>query len=489
MPKGKLRRILGNIQCKTGMNLQICLSFILFALLISAILWVLEVVLLEKFYYSSKVKETQELAFTLEAAYGEEDFAMTLTGAALGTQTCISIVGANGYTIAYERDVMSYSCLLHGLHGNQYAIEAVQALITSGEESQTLLDYDEHIGSQTMLLITTMRDNDGEVLGYLLLNTMLDPITSTASILKDLLKIITIVLLLLACVISIFISRKLSIPIVRITERANRLAKGDYTTRFEGGSCKEVDELARSLSYAAHEISRVDTMQRDLVANVSHDLRTPLTMLKAYAEMIRDLSGNNPVKRQSHLKVIIEETDRLTELVGDILDLSKLQNGTLPLDKSEIDVTQWLEDIIRRYKGVSEKMGYHVHFYPDENSQILCDGAKMERVVCNLIHNAINYTGEDKNIYVSQINTEDGVRIEVRDTGAGIDQKDINRIFDQYYRSENHKREVKGTGLGLSIVKEILKLHGFHYGVYSRLGEGSVFWFQMTNNPQNRNTH
>ena len=110
--------------------------------------------------------------------------------------------------------------------------------------------------------------------------------------------------------------------------------------------------------------------------------------------------------------------------------------------------------------------------------QVYCDEGKIERVICNLIHNAINYTSkEDRQIFLRQINTPEGVRIEVTDTGDGIEEDKIKLIFDKYYRSENHKREVVGTGLGLSIVKAILKLHNYHYGVNSKLGEGSTFWF------------
>ena len=111
---------------------------------------------------------------------------------------------------------------------------------------------------------------------------------------------------------------------------------------------------------------------------------------------------------------------------------------------------------------------------------VYCDEGKIERVICNLIHNAINYTSkEDRQIFLRQINTPEGVRIEVTDTGDGIEEDKIKLIFDKYYRSENHKREVVGTGLGLSIVKAILKLHNYHYGVNSKLGEGSTFWFEL----------
>ena len=218
-------------------------------------------------------------------------------------------------------------------------------------------------------------------------------------------------------------------------------------------------------------------MQRDLIANASHDLRTPLTMLKAYAEMIRDLSGDNPVKRAEHLQVIIEETDRLTALVNDILDLSKLENGKMKLERTQFDMEQRLRDIVERYRGLSNVSGYTFTLETDGEAPVNCDAGKIEQVICNLINNAMNYSGEDKQIFITQKHTPEGLRISVRDTGQGMDQETLSRIFDKYYRSENYKREVVGTGLGLSIVKAILRMHDYAFGVDSTVGVGSTFWF------------
>jgi signal transduction histidine kinase len=193
--------------------------------------------------------------------------------------------------------------------------------------------------------------------------------------------------------------------------------------------------------------------------------------------MIRDISGNNPVKREQHLQVIIDETDRLTALVNDILDLSKLENGKMQLERSELDMEQRLRDIIERYRGLSKVSGYTFNLETDRPAMVNCDAVKIERVICNLINNAMNYSGEDKQIYIKQEHTADGLRISVRDTGEGMDQETVSRIFDKYYRSENYKRAVVGTGLGLSIVKAILKLHNYAFGVDSQVGVGSTFWF------------
>jgi signal transduction histidine kinase len=318
---------------------------------------------------------------------------------------------------------------------------------------------------------------------YLILNTPLVPVNSTVSILKRQTIIITFMLIVIAFIISMIVSKRLSQPIVAVTKEAEQLAHGKYDIVFEGGGYDEADRLAETLTYASHEINKVDIMQRDLIANTSHDLRTPLTMLKAYAEMIRDLSGDNPVKRNEHLQVIIEETDRLTALVNDILDLSKLENGKLQLQRSEFDMEQRLTGIVGRYRRLSGVSGYDFHLETDGEAPVCCDASKIEQVICNLINNAMNYTGEDKQIFITQQHVPEGIRIAVRDTGEGMDQETLSRIFDKYYRSENYKREVVGTGLGLSIVKAVLRLHDYAFGVDSTVGVGSTFWFVIHPEP------
>lgn len=458
-----------------SLRARLCLAFILFTVIVFTLLWFFEVVLLESFYYTSKIRDTQKIAISLIEAYDDEDFERYLSQVSLENQICVEVLDKRQRPL-YECDVLNDKCLLHGPHS--YLGALMMKLQNDADGVIGMNVYNERIGQDTLVLGCVLHDNT-QVHGYLFLNTPLQPVGSAVSIIKRLLMFITVLLLIIGVVIAFWLSSWLSVPIVRITHSAHRLAHGDFNTKFIGGSYQEADELARTLTYAEQQLSRVDSMQRDLIANVSHDLRTPLTMLRAYAEMIRDLSGDNPVKRNAHLQVIIEETDRLTALVNDILDLSKFENGSMKPEMQTIDIRTRLEDIIERYKGVSEKMGYHIHFTPDEPIQVTCDPAQIERVICNLINNAINYTGEDKMVYVRQINLPEGVRIEVRDTGKGIEEDKIQRIFDKYYRSENHKREVVGTGLGLSIVKAILKMHEFHYGVNSKLGEGSVFWFLM----------
>ena len=257
------------------------------------------------------------------------------------------------------------------------------------------------------------------------------------------------------------------------------MGRGDYNITFIGKGYTETEQLAETLNYASSEISKVDRLRRDLISNISHDLRTPLTMVKAYAEMIRDFSGENPAKRSEHINIIIEESDRLAALVNDILDLSRLENGTAELNLTEICLNEKLAEVMTRYKLLSEQKGYKFYLSAHTDITVKADVIKLEQVLYNLINNAVNYSGDSKEIYIMQIIRGRKVRVCVTDTGQGIEKDLMPLIFDRYYRAEKTKREVIGTGLGLSIVKQILIAHGFDFGVQSEIGVGSTFWFEM----------
>ncbi len=290
---------------------------------------------------------------------------------------------------------------------------------------------------------------------------------------------ISVIVVFLALIVSAWLSMVLTKPITRITKAARRMAAGDFTVNFKGEfSYAEMDALAETLDYAKDEIGKSDQLQKEVLANVTHDLKTPLTMIKAYASMIQEISGDNPEKRTKHTQVIIDESDRLTSLVNDILNLSKIRSGMDVLKTQVFNLSEFVHTVLERFDYLTETQGYTIERDIEDELYTEADEEKMEQVVYNLVGNAVNYTGEDKKIVVSLRKTGQGtIRLGVRDTGKGIPPEEIKTIWDRYYRSaETHKRPVRGTGLGLSIVKTILVKHGFEYGVESEVGKGSTFY-------------
>ena len=203
-------------------------------------------------------------------------------------------------------------------------------------------------------------------------------------------------------------------------------------------------------------------------------------MVKSYAEMIRDISGYNEAKRNEHLQVIIEETDRLNLLVDDMFTLSKMQAGVVPVEMKEFDLIAAAGDILNSYELMCEQEGYEIVFNGPLKCIVTGDPSKISQVISNLINNAVKYCGDDKYIEINVAEKDDRVRFSVTDHGLGISEEDLAHVWERYYRvSSNYHRSSKGTGLGLSIVSEILKRHNADYGASSVLGKGSTFWFEL----------
>lgn len=284
-------------------------------------------------------------------------------------------------------------------------------------------------------------------------------------------------LLILALVLAGIMSKLITKPIIQINESAKNLAAGRYNIEFEGRGYREIDELSDTLNYAANELSKNDNLQKELIANISHDLRTPLTMIKGYSEVMRDIPGENTPE---NVQVIIDEATRLTELVNDMFDLSRLQSGTRAPELRLFNITEAVRSTMYRYEKLTMQDGYKIEFIADRDVNVYADSGMILQVLYNLINNAINYSGKNKIIKVFQTLNGDTVRISIADNGDGIAEEDIPFIWDRYYKVDKvHRRATVGTGIGLSIVKGILELHNATYGVTSAPNVGSTFWFEL----------
>lgn len=306
---------------------------------------------------------------------------------------------------------------------------------------------------------------------------IITPVSATVSTLRVQLYCISGVMILLSVLLAVVISRRISKPIVTINESAKQMAEGRYEVRFEGYGFLEIRELSDTLNTAAEELSKVEGLRRELMSNVSHDLRTPLALIYAHAEMMHDFPDE---VMPDHCKTIMEEAKRLSSLVDDVLDISRLETGKLKLSTEDFSLTAHVREEVQRMAELLRQEGYQISFFAETDSWVRADRVKLNRAFYNLLVNAVNYTGERKEVLVFQEESEGSVRISVRDSGEGIALEDLPHIWDRYYKVDKiHRRPVTGTGLGLSIVRSILELHGGSYGVDSQLGVGSTFWFQL----------
>jgi signal transduction histidine kinase len=351
-------------------------------------------------------------------------------------------------------------------------------LVASSANSFTKNVTDSKTGLITLEYAAFLTSSAGDQ-NVLYIFSPLYPMQSTIDILQSQLIYVTIIAMIMALIISLLISRRISEPIENITKSAEKLGEGEYGVVFDGGHYSEITKLADTLTYTSLELAKSDNLQKDVIANVSHDLRTPLTMITSYAEMIHDLSGSDPEKRNAHLQVIIDEADRLNKLVTDFLEISRMQSGVQEVTLTLFSLKELIENVLQSYTGFVEKEGFKLVFISSGKGMIRADVERVKQVIDNLVTNAFKYSGQDRTVEVKMFDEEGYVRCEVSDHGIGIPKKDLKYIWERYYRASTNYKRTNSTGLGLSIVKQILLLHGANFGVESALKKGSTFWFEI----------
>jgi signal transduction histidine kinase len=305
------------------------------------------------------------------------------------------------------------------------------------------------------------------------------PQQSTSQILNTQLTYVTIIAVLISILLAFYLARMITKPLSEITARAEELAAGNFGIDFPAARYSEIIRLADTLSHTSRELALTRTMQRDIIANVSHDLKTPLTMIRSYAEMIRDLSGDDPAKRDTHLQIIIQETERLNAMIAELLSISRLQSGEMSIKRTDFSLKELIDTTIAAYSSYVEKDGYKLIFVSRGEGIVRADETLIKQVLDNLVSNAVKYGGKDKSVEIRMTEANGLVRVEVTDHGIGISKRDIRHVWERYYKSSAHHSRTDSTGLGLSIVKEILVLHNAKYGAESVYRQGSTFWFEL----------
>ncbi|MBO5355829.1 MAG: HAMP domain-containing histidine kinase [Clostridia bacterium] len=484
---------------RLGVRPRLFLALAALTLLSVIVLWVFQIRLLGYFYEREKFSEIQELANNLSTLIGDEEFASQVQTNAEGHGACICVYriehdpveGEKRTAVSVANAEGNNDCMIHHMPGDQ--LSKIYDLVreNGGVYDRRLelhKDFDSndeafrvpgfHSRGTSINAIHArllMVDNDEYLM---ILDTQLTPVDAVVKTLEVQFSWIMMALLIAAFLVAFLTSRMIARPLTDITEKAKGLARGNYSPDFSGKGYREVQELADALNFAAAEIGATDRLQKELIANISHDLRTPLTMIKGYSEMMRDIPGENSPE---NVQAIIDETTRLTELVNDLMDLSKLQSGMQNPTPTVFDLTATVRDTMHRYETLIHHQGYRIEFLHFEGeATVKADRTMILQVIYNLINNAVNYAGESKRVTVTQTVQEGRVRLSIADDGEGIPPDKIPEIWDRYYRVDKvHNRSVIGTGLGLSIVKSILEAHNAFYGVESAVGVGSVFWFEL----------
>ncbi len=407
------------------------------------------------------------------------------TGSLDVNNRCLEIADSAGIYLGGS-DALSPRCLLHP--GREFLVSygnGLTGVIDTERETNSSLalavralvrQYGHYETVESGQIIRGVTAANGKL--TVILSTNQERIPQAVNVLRSLFFPLSVLLLAVSSLMAWIFSRWFTRPISRLSAAAREMGRGNYDVQVDAYGDDEISELSRDFNQMAREVKRSAELQRDLLANVSHDLRTPLTLIKGYAETVRDLTGDNRAKRDEQLNVIVDEADRLSSLVGSVLELTRVTSGSEKIEKVRFDLTQLCEEVAYRYGAAGEQTGMKFVYTGEAACEIYADPAMVERALHNLLDNAIKHAGPDKYVGLSVYRTAGGMaRVEVSDHGAGVAEKDIEHIFERYYRARADAGK-PGTGLGLSITKAIFDANGFPFGVQSAPGEGATFWFE-----------
>lgn len=490
----------------SGIRGQLVLGFTVFVLIVLIIVWVFQVLLLDYFYEQTKLGELNAVHNGIETFIEDEQLDAVCGDLASQYDVCISlyrVVDGELSDLIVTKEV-SPTCVIHYADINTLSTYYSNAINSGGSFTQRYnlnpddndfskkktpkdnsspdrsnIKYNDLHEKQPFVVavsVKTISDSQGNSYAAFI-NLRFTPVNTIQQTRNVQFIYIASVVVLAAIIFALVFSNKIAKPLERMTESAEQMAYGDYSAEFREEGYRETRRLAKTLNYAVDQISKTDKLQRELIANVSHDLRTPLTLISGYSEMMRDIPGENTPENS---QLIIDETRRLTTLVNDMLDFSKYSSGFEIPELQIFNLTESVRKSMNRYNELIKLKGYYIDFKYDCEINVYADERMILQVIYNLLNNAINYTGEDKKVFIRQDVEGDNVRISIFDTGKGIPQENITQIWDRYYKvNQSHKRAITGSGLGLSIVSRLLQLHSASYGVESTDGLGSCFWFEL----------
>lgn len=286
---------------------------------------------------------------------------------------------------------------------------------------------------------------------------------------------------LVVALISLYMSRRIAGPVTRVAEAARKVAQGDFSIRVHWQSSDEVGQLTDAFNEMATDLDRLEAARRELVANVSHELKGPLARVSGYLEAIHDGIGGAEA-RQQHFEIVRREVGRLTRLVNDLLDYSRLEAGRLKLFPIPCDLSSNLTRAAEVFEAPARQLGVRLEVaVPPVLPIVECEPERVEQAVANLLENALNFTPDGGAVTLSACEQEGWLVVEVRDTGPGIPPSELEHVWERFYKLDPARTpdRHRGFGLGLTIVRQLIELQGGQVFAASEVGAGSRFGFKF----------
>ena len=313
---------------------------------------------------------------------------------------------------------------------------------------------------------------------------------------KDMILTATIILVFTALSVGLWIYRSIAVPLVKLKKATKNIKEGnlDFVLEVEGNDefsqlCQDFEEMRKRLKESTEEKILMDKENKELISNISHDLKTPITAVKGYVEGIMDGVADTPEKMDRYVRTIYNKTNEMDHLINELTFYSKIDTNRIPYTFSKLNVEDYFSDCAEELGLEMETRGIELVYanYVEKGVQVIADGEQIRRVIHNIVSNAIKYMEKPKGIIQLRVkDVGDFIQVEIEDNGKGIAAKDLPYIFDRFYRTDVSRNSSKGgSGIGLSIVKKIMEDHGGKVWATSRLGIGTIMYFVLRKYQEN----
>ena len=463
---------LGFTYIKSKLLVRLWSANMLLVIIGIAFLWTVQILLFEPNYINvtkeSLLETVQETAAAIEEmAVDPEEPLLFLSKTIVGT---LFLVDADGEILAAFNNGQQLN--IDGLSNEYNWLLSHAPTVLDGESLSAVEDFEK----SSAILIgvpTTLFQRPAA----LLLSNTITQIEALQSLNRQQLFLFTIILTIFASTISFFLAQHFIRPIKTIKEAIIRLTNGELYSVPKLKRSDELGTLSESVADLSTELQRVDVLRKEVIANVSHELRSPLALITGYGEMVRDVSGNDERLRKEHMDLIISEAHRMSAMVDDIMDFSIMQAGYTQLKNEIWNTYEVVSSVVAYARGIANQYDITVDFEADRtDGNAVFDRIKMEQVLRNLINNGINHTPKNERLLIKLTNTSAGTKVAVINPGKDIPPEQLELIWERYQRVQHQAGHKEGTGIGLAIVKTILTSHAFEYGAESKNGV-TCFWF------------
>lgn len=449
------------------------LGFTAFAGAVALLFWLVLHFSFQVKYQEQSVEEVGGAVQSIWEKYGQKDFENNISFLARTNGYFVQIISEEGNDI-----LLSVNSQGERSDPQQDNI-ADPGLFQKLDESDGYCQYyveDETHPSKWLVRAVVLANVNGNR-QVLIVSKSLADVEALNDLLNSRYLLVTAVVLVLASFISVWLAEYFARPFRHLNRKAQQMAAGNYETQFPREGPAEARQLAQTLEFAEQEFNKTEELRREFVANISHDMKTPLTVIKMYAEMLDSFSGEIPEKRAEHVQRILDETDKLTGFINDSMELARLQSGTMEMKEEIFSIFDTAQEVVERV--CANRPDFQFRIECERDIRVKGDRRLIYRVIYNFAANAVKFAGERNEARITIRKYQGNVRVEVIDYGIGIAKEDLEKIWNRFYQVKPYERNKTGTGIGLNIASEILKMHYAPYGAESTPNEGTCFWFML----------